>query len=133
MHLIFCVDDRDGLLFCGRRLSRDSKLNEHILQLTAGYRLWVSPYSAKLFPKESVCVDPDFQQKAGAGEYCFLEDLPTPEAYEQRESVILYHWNRAYPATVRFPRALLENMRLVGAEEFPGSSHEKISMERYVL
>lgn len=133
MHLIFCVDDRDGLLFCDRRLSRDRKLYEHILQLTAGRSLWMSPYSGKLFSNGTVRIDPDFQQKAAQGDYCFLETLPVPEIYDQCESVILYHWNRVYPATVKFPRTLLENMHLDATEEFPGSSHEKITMERYIL
>lgn len=133
MHLIFCVDDKDGILFCGRRLSRDSKVTEHILSMTSGAALWMSLYSGKLFPKDKVFADADFQKKAQAGDYCFLEELPLPETCENRESVTLYHWNRSYPATVRFPRMMLENMHLVSTEEFPGSSHEKIIVERYTL
>ena len=133
MHLIFCVDDRYGLQFCGRRLSRDSKVNQHMLSLAAGKRLWMHPSSGKMFPEGAVRADPDFQKKADTGDYCFLEDLPLPELYSRRESVVLYHWNRSYPATVRFPKELLDGMRLVSTETFPGSSHEKITVERYAL
>lgn len=133
MHMIFCIDDRDGLSFCGRRLSQDRELNQHMLRLTAGHKLWMSPYSGKLFSGEDVLIDKNFQQKAGPGDYCFLETDPILEHYENLESVILYRWNRAYPATVKFPRALLENRSLQSVDEFPGSSHEKITMERYVL
>ena len=132
MHLIVCVDDRDGLSFCGRRLSRDSRLIAHMLQLTKGRNLWVSPDSAKLFPAGGVLADNDFRKRAGAGDYCFVETAPLPDYCEDLESVTLYHWNRAYPATDYFPRKLLEHMHLECSEEFSGSSHEKITMERFV-
>ena len=133
MHLIFCIDEKDGLQFCGRRLSRDSKLNEHMLGLASGTELWMSPYSGKLFSGESVRIAPDYQTKAREGDYCFFEELPAKEVYNRCESIILYHWNRSYPATVRFPRELLKGMHLAETEEFSGSSHEKITMERYTL
>jgi len=132
MHLIVCVDDRDGVSFCGRRLSQDRLLIAHLLRLTRDSKLWMSGYSAKLFPNADVLIDQDFLHKAGEGDYCFLETAPFPSNCENLESVILYHWNRAYPSTVRFPRNLLESMHLQSAEEFAGSSHEKITMERFV-
>lgn len=132
MHLIVCIDERDGLSFCSRRLSQDRNLNEHMLALTAGHFLWMSPYSGKLFSDENVRIDTEFQKKANHGDYCFLEIDPILEKYTDLESVILYHWNRSYPSTVRFPRTLIAGMRLDAVEEFPGSSHKKITMERYV-
>lgn len=132
MHLILCIDDRDGLSFCGRRLSQDRELCAHLLRLTEGSKLWMSAYSAKLFPADKVIIDEDFQQKAGAGAYCFLETAPFLETYENLESVTLYHWNRVYPATVKFDRKILTPMHLEHTEEFPGNSHEMITMERFV-
>ena len=130
MHLIVCVDDRDGMSFCGRPLSRDRELNAHMLRMTEGKKLWMSPNSAALFPEGTVCSHQDFLAKAGAGEYCFTETI-LPDPTVCLESVTLYHWNRAYPSTVRFPRSLLEGMRLVHTEEFPGNSHETITLERF--
>ena len=132
MHLIVCVDERDGLSFCGRRLSQDRRLIDHMLSMTEGRRLWIDPYSAKLFPEGSVQIDPRFQEKAQSGEFCFLETAPILEKYTNLESVILYCWNRAYPSTIRFPRSLIAGMYLQRSEEFPGNSHDNITMERYV-
>lgn len=132
MHLIVCVDDRDGMSFAGRRLSRDREVIHHILKLTEGKQLWMNTYSAKLFPADSVYVADDFLGSAGAGEYCFLETTPIPEVIPNLESVILYRWNRRYPSTDRFPRALLDHMHPELTEEFPGYSHERITMERFV-
>lgn len=129
MHLIFCVDDRDGLSFCGRRLSRDREVTAHMLRLTADSSLLVHPYSASLFPEGSVVVDEEYLSKAGKDDFCFVEKGSVPES---AESVTLYLWNRAYPSTERFPRELLDSMKLAFTEEFSGFSHEKITMERYI-
>ncbi len=132
MHLIVCVDERDGMAFCGRRLSRDKEVSAHICKLTEGHGLWLHAGSAQLFPQTAVKIAPDFLEQAQAGEYCFVETIALPAALDSLESVILYHWNRAYPSNLRFPRALLSGMRLEYTEEFPGNSHDKITMERYI-
>jgi len=133
MRLIFCVDERDGLSFCGRRLSRDREVYAHILRLCNGHPIWTAPDSASLFPEGTVCADKDFLQKAADDDYCFLETLPPIDMFRRAESVILYHWNRCYPSTEKFPRELLLGMHLCCSEDFPGNSHETITMERYTL
>ena len=133
MHLILCIDERDGISFCGRRLSSDKALTHYIQKLCMGKRLWMDAYSAALFPREQICVDPDFQRKAGAGDYCFLETAEFLPEYPNLESVVLCCWNRRYPATVRFPRSLLKHMRLQETVDFPGNSHDEITVERYTV
>ncbi|MFR4122966.1 MAG: hypothetical protein ACLT0W_12285 [Clostridium sp.] len=44
--------------------------------------------------------------------------------------MILYKWNRVYPADQYFAMDL-SGWKLVETVEFPGSSHEKITEERY--
>ena len=132
MHLIVCIDTRDGMSFCDKRLSTDSRLNAYILRYTSGAKLWMDPYSTSLFPEADVRADADFLHKAKAGEYCFSEITPLEEI-NGLESVTLCHWNRSYPSTQKFPRSLLAGLRLVHTEDFPGNSHEKISIERYTL
>lgn len=132
MHLILCVDERDGMSFCGRRLSSDCSLTEYILQLASGSKLWMNAYSAQIFPAAEIAVHEDFLQRAGKGEYCFAEITPLKDITDV-ESVILCHWNRRYPFTQTFPRTLLADMHLVHTEHFPGNSHEKITIERYTL
>ena len=133
MHLIVCIDDRDGMAFCGRRLSRDRAVTDHIMHVTAGSKLWMHPASVSLFPDANVQAEPAFLEKAQAGDYCFAETTPLPPDIKNLESVILYRWNRAYPSTLRFPRSLLHAMHLVNTEDFPGNSHEIITMEQYTL
>lgn len=131
MHLIVCVEEKDGISFCGRRLSSDRTVTNHIAEITSGRKLWMHPYSAKLFGEREVFVQEDFLQKAAAGDYCFVENVPVPKNLDELESVVLYHWNRSYPSTLKFPREILESKELISTEEFAGYSHDKITMERY--
>lgn len=133
MHLIVCVEDRYGMSFCGRRLSRDRVVTDHILHMVSESKLWIHPESAILFPKEKVQADTDFLKNTKIGDYCFVEVTPLPENIENLESVTLYHWNRAYPSTMKFPQNLLTSMHLICKEDFPGNSHDMITMERYTL
>lgn len=133
MHLIVFVDETDGMSFAGMRQSRDREVISHILRLSEGCRLWVSPYSAPLFPADRVTVHEEPQQKAEKGDYCVAEIRVLPECAKMLESVTLYCWNRKYPSTEKFPRQMLSSMRLDEVSEFPGYSHETITMERYLL
>ena len=131
MHLIVCVDDRDGMSFGGRRLSSDRVLTEYILSLTSATKLWMNTYSAALFPQDKACVAEDFLCKAREGEYCFAENTALTDKLSL-ESVTLCRWNRRYPFTQVFPRELMQGMHLEHIQEFSGNSHDKITVERYI-
>ena len=78
--------------------------------------------------------DEDFLKKASSGEYCFVETnscgLDMFPDTANIESVVLYKWNRVYPADQYFTMDL-SGWKLVETAEFAGSSHEKITEERY--
>lgn len=78
---IVCLDQEDGLLFNGRRQSRDRVVTEKILSMTEGKPLWMSAYSRRIFPEDApVCVAEDLMGK--------LEELAEParKDVEQVES-----------------------------------------------
>lgn len=129
MTLIVCLDDRNGMLFNRRRQSKDSVLCEQIAAL-AGDKLFVNVYSSKLFPEANVCQNP----LACADEegYCFVEDLDVLPYLHRAEKLIIYRWNRHYPADVTFPVCVLESWRLVEQTDFAGNSHDTITREVYV-
>lgn len=134
MILIVCLDDNGGMLFNHRRQSRDRVLNQQILELTQGSKLWMSDYSAKLFAgtdAPQICVEQEFMQKAGSGEYCFLENGPAAPFADRIEKILAFRWNRVYPADQSFD-VPLQQWHMEAAREFAGSSHEKITLEVYV-
>lgn len=49
MKVISIVDDDYGIMFNNRRVSKDSVLNEHIIKMLDGRKLWLSLYSKQLF------------------------------------------------------------------------------------
>ncbi|MGM9936829.1 MAG: ribonuclease Z [Candidatus Ornithomonoglobus sp.] len=128
MILIACVDNKNGMMFNKRRQSRDRVLIERIKSITAGKKLWMNSYSAPLFG-DGVCVDEDFQNKAAEGEFCFTENEKPLEA--KAEKIILYKWNRDYPADMYFDIDL-SGWRLAASADFKGYSHDRITEEIYV-
>ena len=133
MIVAVCVDDRGGMLFNRRRQSQDRLLREDLLREAAGRPLWLSPYSLRQFdapPPENLRAEEDFLDRAGAGELCFVEDRDLEPWSGKIEAVIRYCWNRSYPAQLFFTLPL-EGWTLERREEFPGSSHEKITKEVY--
>ena len=132
MILIVCVDDAGGLGFNRRRQSQDRALRARMLRKWG--RLWMNAYSAGQFAKEDpVTADEDFLEKSGPGDACFAEGPAAAEALDRAEKLVLYRWNRKYPADCHFPLDLeARGWRLEETAEFAGSSHEKITEEVYV-
>ena len=91
---IVCLEERRGMQFGGRRVSRDRVVTEKICELCEGKTLWMNPASEKLFAeqKESGKVTlqaaADFLEQAGEGEYCFVENtgLQAVEAKIEKSS-----------------------------------------------
>ena len=128
MIIIQCVDNRNGTFFNRRRQSQDRLLRSRILSELHGRRLWMNAYSLRQFQKElplevRLSVDEDFLAKAGNGEVCFVEGLPLLPWLDRIEQVILYRWNRDYPADTYLDLALdAPPWSLAAREDFPGFS-----------
>lgn len=133
MTLIVCVDDELGMAFGGRRQSRDRALCEDMVAFAAGRTLRMSHRSAKLFEgmDGNIASTEEFAQNATADECCFVEFQSADELAERARALVLYRWNRHYPADLRF-RVSLDGWRLDQVTEFPGTSHEKITREVYI-
>ena len=128
MTLYICLDDRNGLRFNKRRQSRDAAVLEDLRSQLAG-NLLIEPFSEKLIREAEI----PYVLPPERAEDLFLEDVPTEEILESCEKVVIYRWNRHYPADVRWEPNLLERgFSLVETTEFSGKSHEKITREVYV-
>ncbi len=133
MIVIACTDDNQGMLFNHRRQSQDRVQRQRMLERIGEEKLWVDTYTAGLFAEEEqeqLSVDDACLDCAGDGEYCFIEKEDLRPVEEKIEKIILYRWNRVYPADVYFPIDLSE-WKMIQSEEFIGSSHEKITEEIY--
>lgn len=129
MQVIITVENRNGMLFNHRRVSRDQKVSERILAYCKEKRLWMNAYSAKLFENNpQIRVSETFLEQKDA--ICFVEDQDVTPYLPEIDTIILFHWNRDYPADFFFTVDLSEWNR-IHQEEFVGKSHEKITMEVY--
>lgn len=127
MTLYICLDDRNGLKFNKRRQSRDAAVLEDICSQLKG-PLLIEAYSEKLIGEAGI----PYVLPPETAEDFFAEDIPSEEILAQTEKIVIYRWNRHYPADVRW-EADLAAMGFAPAEirEFPGKSHEKITREVY--
>lgn len=131
MKLIFCLDDRNGMMFNNRRQSQDRILRSRMLEMTENSRIIMSPYSAKQFTEDgNISVSKSPQGRAKLDDFYFVEDLPF--ALENVDEIIIYRWNRHYPADKYFDIDINSiGFVLCSSEDFEGSSHEKITEEKY--
>ncbi len=133
MILIVCIDDNGGMLFNKRRQSSDIKLIQRIMENVGKSKIWLNEYSAKLFADNggNIGVASSFLEKAREKEYCFAENTDVSAAAKKAERIIVYRWNRRYPADLYFPLECLNMRTLVKSTDFIGNSHEKITEEIY--
>lgn len=135
MKVMVCLEDNGGVMFNNRRQSRDRVLNADVVATVGDSCLFISPYSQMLFEdsEAKLCVSEDFLDKADNDGYCFVEDRALAPYAERIDEIILYKWNRRYPADRYFDLDLTAlGFSCVAVEEFAGYSHEKITKERYV-
>ena len=130
MILVCCVDNQMGMTFNHRRQSQDRVLRQRILEL-AGGMLWMNGYSARQFTDalDTIIIDEHCLENCPNGAYCFVENLPVRDL--KPEQILLYRWNRIYPADTYFDFPL-EGWNLCGTVDFSGSSHERITEEVYI-
>lgn len=135
MIAVLCIDDRNGLMFGKRRQSRDRHLLEDVQSLCGEGRLLMNEYSSRLFLQYGFpcpTAMPDFLDQAESGDICFVEGDSLLPFWDRLEKLILYRWNRVYPADLYFDPAILHDWTLSETKEFPGTSHKIITREVYI-
>lgn len=135
MTAITFVDRNGGVMFNHRRQSQDRALRAHILELAGDRPIWMSAYTARQFPAEQQAQIRPVERPlsaAGTGELCLVEGEALLPYEAQLETLILFRWDRVYPADTYLDIPLAEHgWRLVEELEFQGYSHEKITQEVY--
>lgn len=129
MTLSFCLDDRGGLLFNGRRLSRDANL---LADLSAAGPVTVDAFSEKLLASAGIPFLIAGEQIPSDARF-FLENRDPDTLIPLADTVVIYRWNRHYPSDVRWEKNPADfGFTLSETSEFPGKSHETITKEVYV-
>lgn len=133
MKIIVCLDDKNGMLFNERRQSRDRMVIEDIIASYPGEKIYMNSYSKSLFLKYPYQIEEDenFLDKISNDQVGFVENLSLAPYKEKITNIIIYKWNRDYPAD-RYLDVSLEEWELASTSEFAGYSHELITKETYI-
>lgn len=136
MIVYIAVDDENGMMFNNRRQSQDRIMRQNMLKDCGDSKLWIAEYSRKLFTpiddSEFPCnivVNDEFLSLAEENDYCFVENQSITEWADKIDTLVLYKWNKSYPADFYFDPAVLTNMKRFAVSKFTGSSHDKITKE----
>ena len=129
MQVVVCVDRRNGLLFNHRRQSMDLLQRQDLCRMLRGKRLYMSLFSYELYRDVSdpvIIADSDYLRLCGASDWCLIEGEEINRCFDRVNRLLLYQWNRTYPADVFF-RGDLQSFTIEEQVDFRGSSHEKIT------
>ncbi|MBR4863473.1 MAG: ribonuclease Z [Oscillospiraceae bacterium] len=135
MQLIVCLDNQRGMCFNKRRQSRDRMVTEKICSIVRDKQLHVPVYSAALFAQSeiSLSVSEDYLKEATESDgIAFVERDSVASFADDVNKLYVFLWNRDYPSDMKFPMdAFAGKLSKREVCEFPGSSHETITLEVY--
>lgn len=131
--IYLCLDDRNGMLFNHRRQSRDAAVLEDIRAGIPGV-LTIDPFSENLIREAEIpyVLAPENLDSLPEDAHFFAEDRQADEIAQLASVIVIYRWNRHYPADTHWdidPAAF--GFSLQDTREFVGTSHEKITREVY--
>lgn len=135
MNIFVCLDEKGGMTFNKRRQSADRIIRQDMLQTIGEQKLYMNGYTAKQFTEESSSIIEceNCLEVAENDAFVFVEDLPVSDYVSTIKKIIVYRWQRAYPADTFFAIDVTSSDWVLSAtEEFEGYSHECIGKEIYV-
>ena len=132
MTAIVCVEDRGGILFLKRRVSRDREVYRDIAENYI--KVYMTSYSLPLF--DGVKINTGVRllpiSEGERGEVCFVESGEIADNIHKISRLVIYRWNRTYPSDVKLgfePEEM--GFKRVSTAELVGYSHEKITKDIY--
>ena len=132
MKIIVCIDENFGMMFNGRRQSKDRVVREKIYALSKGSKLFMNNFSHSQFEEkyDNIIVDEEFLKKAEKDDFCFVEDkafLPSIA-----DMLYVFCWNRLYPNDFALGFNIEESgFRCIQSVNFEGYSHKNITLNIY--
>ena len=128
MKVIVCIDNKNGMMFGGKRQSMDSLQRQDVEELIGKNSLFMKPYSYSLYQDRNmdIHVVEDLWSEENDN-YILVEDEDVTPLLSQIDTFIVYQWNRTYPGDFFFSIDLDNFYEKQEEKEFPGSSHEKIT------
>ena len=149
MKLVLCTDSRYGYSFNHRRQSSDIEMRRDMIRRlgTEADRIFVNAYTERSLLKDGCFSDEEAaRRKDGpspsgrafletaekAGGWAFAENVDLKGCLHCIDELLLYIWDKRYPADYTFPAELLSSFRLEEEAQLKGRSHDVIYLKHYV-
>ena len=135
MTVIVCTDERGGMLFMKRRVSKDRELINDVIKTVGDGVLFISDFSESLFSDSdlSVMSVSDPLECASDEDFVFIENMQLMPSLNKINKLIIYNWNRKYPFDLSLDvDPAKDGFLLESSSSFKGNSHDKITKEIYV-
>ena len=132
MTVIICVDNNGGILFNGKRQSKDRIFRKYLLDIVEkeNCRIAMTPYTYGQFQEDKRKEQIDVKNIFSFDEdYIFLEQS-IPISWEKVNNLILCCWNRDYPTDEYFNLPIGVECVLRKTEEIVSDSHT-LTIETY--
>ena len=135
MNIFVCLDEKGGMAFNKRRQSSDRIIRQDMLQTVGEQKLYMNSYTRKQFTEENsnIIECENGLEIAEKDDFVFIENISVCDYISTIQKIVVYRWQRAYPADTFFDIDLTSSDWVLSAtEEFEGYSHECIAKEIYV-
>lgn len=133
MHIVLCLDMRNGRLFNNRRQSSDRCMREDLMTIVGDGTLWMDSYTAKQFTRlPNIRVSDTCQEEMGEQDICFAERGDLLPLLCKASRLTVYRWDKVYPADSFLDAEALNAFSVTEKSEFAGYSHDHITREVYV-
>lgn len=108
----------------------DRTLIEYIYNFVDENKLWITEFSKDLFEGRNYNLFDGSDVEDIKEDYLFVENCSVKSFEDKIDEIILFNWNRVYPADLFFDISL-EDWNHEFEMEIEGFSHEKISIKIY--
>jgi hypothetical protein len=127
MRVIICLDDGLGMIFGGKRQSRDKAV---LADIASEYgSVSILPFSEKMIAQAGLSYTlKSSLDEIGKDETAFIESINPATFADRIEELVIYRWNRKYLADMKCTLDL-SGFKRVSVTEFVGNAHDKITKE----
>ena len=129
MRVIICLDDGLGMIFGGKRQSRDKAVLEDIGK--NGESIVILPFSEKMISQSGInyTLKPSIDS-VDKNDLVFVESIDPAAFADKIDELTVYRWNRRYLSDMRCTLNM-NDFKRVSITEFVGNAHDKITKEVY--
>ena len=132
MNIIVCIDERGGMLFHQRRVSRDQVVILDIVN-SIQEKIYMNEYSQKMFYEYGIDKNIEIFTEISKDGCYFIENQYLQPYVHNIEKLVVYCWNRHYPSDFKLDIDLSSSRWMkISDEDLQGKSHEKITKSIYV-